>query len=63
MKDKNRNAVRMALALSQLGNHNVNSEHLDQVMIIGREYARYLAQLNKMVPDGYATALGRRAPP
>ena len=31
-------------------------------MNIGREYARYMAQLNKMDPDEYATALGRRAP-
>lgn len=57
-----RNTVRTALALAQLGEQHVTAEHLEQVMKIGREYAGYVEKLNKMNPEEYAVALGRRAP-
>ena len=57
-----RNVVRMALALAQLEQRHVTSEHLEQVVKIGREYAGYVQKLNRMESEEYAVALGRRAP-
>ena len=56
-----RNAIRTALALAQLYREHVNPGHLDTVLKIGREYAGYVERLNKMNPEEYATAVGRRA--
>ena len=55
-----RNSVRTALALAQLSNQHMNAEHLEQVMKVGREYAGYVEKLNRMNPEEYAEALGRR---
>ena len=57
-----RNTVRTALALAQLNHQNLNTEHLQSVMKIGREYQTYLARLNNMNQEEHAIALGMRAP-
>lgn len=55
-----RNTVRTALAMAQLRNEPVNTDHLEQVVNIGREYAGYMKDLIKMTNDEYAGVLGRR---
>jgi len=57
-----RNAVRTALALAQLKGEKLNSDHLERVIKIGREFAGYMEDLNKMNAEEYAIALGRRGP-
>lgn len=56
-----RNAVRTSLALAQLRKEKLNSDHLERVVKIGREFAGYMEDLNKMNAEEYAIALGRRA--
>lgn len=55
-----RNTVRTALAMAQLKNEHVNTEHLEQVVKIGREYTAYMEELKKLNEDEYARTLGRR---
>ena len=57
-----RNSMRTALALAQLKKEKVGPEHLEKVVTIGREFAGYMEDLNKMNAEEYAIALGRRAP-
>ena len=57
-----RNAMRTALALAQLKGEQLKPEHLERVVRIGREFAGYMEDLNKMGAEEYAIALGRRAP-
>jgi AAA+ superfamily predicted ATPase len=57
-----RNAVRTALALAQLKGEKLGSDHLERVVKIGREFAGYMEDLNKMNAEEYAIALGRRGP-
>jgi AAA+ superfamily predicted ATPase len=57
-----RNAVRTSLALAQLKREKLNAGHLERVIKIGREFAGYMEDLNKMNAEEYAIALGRRAP-
>ncbi|KAI4164164.1 MAG: hypothetical protein LQ342_002128 [Letrouitia transgressa] len=57
-----RNTVRVALALAKLEDSNIRPKHLEEVIKIGREYARYIENLNKMSPEDTAIQLGRRAP-
>jgi SpoVK/Ycf46/Vps4 family AAA+-type ATPase len=57
-----RNSVRTALALAQLKKEKINSDHLERVVKIGREFSSYMEDLNKMNAEEYAIALGRRAP-
>lgn len=57
-----RNAIRTGLALAQLKREKLNASHLDRVVTIGREFAGYMEDLNKMNAEDYAIALGRRAP-
>lgn len=57
-----RNTVRVALALAQLDDTNVRPKDLEEVVKIGREYAQYIEDLNRMSPEQTAIQLGRRAP-
>jgi AAA+ superfamily predicted ATPase len=57
-----RNTVRTSLALAQLKKEKLNASHLESVVKIGREFAAYMEDLNKMNDEDYAIALGRRAP-
>lgn len=57
-----RNTIRVALALAKLEDSNIKPKHLEEVIKIGREYARYIENLNKMSPEDTAIQLGRRAP-
>ena len=57
-----RNTVRVALALAKLENTNVRPKDLEDVVKIGREYAQYIVDLNRMSPEETAIQLGRRAP-
>ena len=56
-----RNTVRVALALAKLQGSNVEPAHLEEVVKIGRKYARYNENLNRMDPEAAAVQLGRRA--
>ena len=58
-----RNTVRVALALAKLDDSNVRPRDLEEVVKIGREYARYIEDLNKGKPEEIAYQLSRRAPP
>lgn len=58
-----RNTVRVALALAKLDDSNVRPRDLEEVVKIGREYARYIEDLNKGKPEDIAYQLSRRAPP
>ena len=55
-----RNAVRTALALAQLKGEKLNRDHLERVVRIGREFAGYMEDLNKMNAEDLALTLGRR---
>ena len=58
-----RNTVRVALALAKLDDSNVRPKDLEDVVKIGREYARYIRDLNKGTPEDIANLLGRRGLP
>ena len=58
-----RNTVRVALALAKLDDTNVRPKDLEEVVKIGREYAQYVEDLNKMSAEDTAITLGKRAPP
>ena len=57
-----RNTVRVALALAKLDDTNIRPKDLEDVVKIGREYAQYIEDLNRMSPEETAIQLGRRAP-
>lgn len=46
--------------MAQLKNEHVSTEHLEQVVKIGREYTSYMEELKKLNEDEYARTLGRR---
>ena len=56
-----RNTVRVALAMAKLQKSNVEPGHLEEVVKIGRKYARYNENLSRMDPEAAAIQLGRRA--
>lgn len=57
-----RNSVRTALAIAAQMNETISSKHVRDVLEIGRDFTKYLQDVNRMNQEQRAAALGHRAP-
>lgn len=57
-----RNSVRTALAIAAQMGETISKKHVRDVLEIGRDFTKYLQDVNRMNQEQRAAALGHRAP-